>query len=152
MTAKRTASEIGRSNRRRGADFEGKVERFLHDHGHPHAVRRQSGGPRDRGDIHVTDRDGDLWALDCKTSIGSSRVEAVMETVERQARNAGAPCWALILKRPGMADIGGSYVWLPAWTVLTGDPDDLTDEYACVSLRAWCALTSAAGVGEGATR
>lgn len=146
MTA-RTRSQIGRSNRDRGNRYESKVTKYLQEHGHPHAERRQSGGPQDRGDIVLHDADGDRWVIDTKTldDVRPGNIERCCRQVELEAENAGAPFWALVVDRKGTADVGASFVWLPLGHLLSlwadvGAARRLDDELVCVTLRAFAAL------------
>lgn len=154
----RSASQIGRSNRRRGAEYEAAVEKYLRGHGHPHAERRQSGGRADRGDIVLVDSDADRWVIDTKTieDQNPGAIEAHCRQVATEADNADCLWWALVVKRKRSADVGASFVWLPLCTLIalvqpTLAFDEHADELACITLRAFAQLLAgaplAAGVG-----
>lgn len=119
MTAA-TASERGRANRRKGADAERSVAKWLRANGFPGAERAiraaYVGSDRvipDPGDL--TGTPGLVWQVkDCKREQLSSWL---FET-EQQRSKANATYGMLITRRPGKADVGRWWCWLPLAALL----------------------------------
>lgn len=151
--SERDHARIGASNRTRGKTTERAVAKYLHEHGLGDGRRNLAGYARDHGDYGpVTDRDGDLWAVEIKgpgAQPQPGQVEAWAAEAAREADHAGAPLWVLIVRRPGCAEVGRWWAYLPLDSLASAmghvfgigvesPPDDL----ACVTLRAWVALVA----------
>lgn len=154
MTA-RTHAQVGASNRRRGKDTERKVATYLEAHGLGDGRRNLAGYARDHGDIGpVTDRDGDLWAVEVKgwQDPTPGKVEAAAREAAREAEHAAVPLWVLVVRRPGCADVGRWWAWVTSHTAavlhatddarLAGTYAAHPDDLVCLTLRAWVALVA----------
>jgi len=149
--SERDHARIGASNRTRGKTTERAVAKYLHEHGLGDGRRNLAGYARDHGDYGpVTDRDGDLWAVEIKgpgAQPQPGQVEAWAAEAAREADHAGAPLWVLIVRRPGCADVGRWWAYLPLWA-LYGDRGAeeqnpvVWGDLAFVTLRAWVALVA----------
>jgi hypothetical protein len=149
--SERDHARIGASNRTRGKTTERAVAKYLHEHGLGDGRRNLAGYARDHGDYGpVIDRDGDLWAVEIKgpgAQPQPGQVEAWAAEAAREADHAGAPLWVLIVRRPGCADVGRWWAYLPLWA-LYGDRGAeeqnpvVWGDLACVTLRAWVALVA----------
>lgn len=155
--ADRTPAQIGKANRRNGREAERKVRDHLRPRGWPELDYAHAGGPSrqhsdDRGDLApLIDRDGDHWTVQVK----GPRSQPSPGEVERWAAEAAAQAdangrgglWVLVVRRPGTADVGRWWAWLPAWMVIGPDDarlvrhDDAWD-LACLTLRTWVALVA----------
>lgn len=154
MTA-RTHAQVGASNRRRGKDTERKVATYLEAHGLGDGRRNLTGYARDHGDYGpVADRDGDLWAVEVKgwQDPTPGKVEAAAREASREAEHAAVPLWMLVVRRPGCADVGRWWAYVPAWAAeLCFDPavwsktgwthdSPYPNDLVCLTLRTWVAL------------
>ena len=150
--ADRTPAQIGKANREAGKRAERKVAQYLEAHGLGNGRRNLAGYARDHGDVGpVTDRDGDRWVVEVKSwqDPTPGKVEAAAKEAAREAEHASAPLWVLVVRRPGCADVGRWWAYLPLDSLgaamgrlfgigMESPPDDL----ACVTLRAWVALVA----------
>ena len=154
--ADRTPAQIGASNRRRGKDAERKVAQYLEAHGLGNGRRNLAGYARDHGDYGpVTDRDGDRWVVEVKSwqDPTPGKVEAAAKEAAREAEHASAPLWVLVVRRPGCADVGRWWAYLPLsdlWAAITGLDGPIANaalrtdgaDLACITLRTWVALVA----------
>lgn len=111
MTATRTRSQIGRSNRRQGADRERDVANYLARNGFPHAERAGKNGNvvrRDTGDIDGVP--GIAWQV---KSSPTESIPNALRQAEEQALAAGADLGIVVHKRQRCADPGRWWAWLP---------------------------------------
>lgn len=89
----KTRSQIGRSARRKGAEFERFVARFIQAHlpqGYTARRRMQSRGGWREPDVGVF-RDGDpraLWHIECKTGLRASLAAAVRQALAQRSSTA----------------------------------------------------------------
>lgn len=125
MTLTRTRSEIGKSNRRKGADAERAVVTYLRDHGWPGAERAVRTAYRtanrtldDPGDITGTP----LLVWQVKDHAREHITEWLAETEDQRAA-VRAGYGILVVRRRGTADPGRWWVWL------TGE--DLAGLFSC---------------------
>ena len=161
--ADRTPAQIGKANREAGKRAERKVAQYLEAHGLGNGRRNLAGYARDHGDYGpVTDRDGDLWAIEIKgpgSQPQPGQVEAWAAEAAREADHAGAPLWVLIVRRPGCADVGRLWAYLPLsdlWAAITGLDGPIANaalrtdgsDLACITLRTWVALVAPEGKRE----
>ena len=159
--ADRTPAQIGKANREAGKRAERKVAQYLEAHGLGNGRRNLAGYARDHGDYGpVTDRDGDRWAIEIKgpgSQPQPGQVEAWAVEAAREASHAGAPLWVLIVRRPGCADVGRWWAYLPTWamrgwisgigpavrrSVWAYDPASHPDDLVQMPLRQWVALVA----------
>lgn len=113
MTAA-TASERGRANRRKGADAERSVAKWLRANGFPGAERAiraaYVGSDRvipDPGDL--TGTPGIVWQVkDCAVE----HISTWLDDTDRQRRQAAADFGLLVLRRRGVGDVGQWWCWL----------------------------------------
>lgn len=170
--ADRTPTQIGKANRRNGQETERKVRDHLRTWW-PDLDYTHAGGPTrthtdDRGDLApLIDRDGDHWTVQVK----GPRAQPDPGEVERWAAEAAAQAdangrgglWVLVVRRPGTADVGRWWAWLPWWELVAlhdapimrfqnkgprwesererdaqPDPDDLVQ----IPLRTWVGLVA----------
>lgn len=80
-------------------------------HGYPNAKRTRAGYERDWGDVHVH---GNATAVAQVKDCQSLRWPAWFHALGEQKRAAGAAVAWLVVKRPGMGDVGE---WLAVMTV-----------------------------------
>ncbi len=119
----------------------------------PNARRGKAGAEKDLGDIFgVRDRDGDDWTVqvaDRKSLVNHGAVLAKAREAAEQSERAGTVLWCMVVKRPGCADVGDWFVWLPLSYLaaslghifglgVESPPNDL----ACITVRAWVALVA----------
>lgn len=156
--ADRTPAQIGRANRRNGRDAERKVRDHLRAWW-PELDYTHAGGPSrqhtdDRGDLApLIDRDGDHWTVQVK----GPRSQPSPGEVERWAAEAAAQAdangrgglWVLIVRRPGCADVGRWWAWLPLEMLPGPDCDTLPwlfdipeHDLVCLTLRSWVGLVA----------
>lgn len=106
------------ANKRKGAKWELDVVKYLR-RWWPQADRKQAGSTLDRGD--VSDVPG--WTLECKAERAID-LAGYMGEAEEEARNAGTPYFAAVVKRRNKS-VEEAYVVMPlkVWTKLVGgDP------------------------------
>lgn len=138
--------------KRKGDKAERDVVKYLTPHA-PKIRRTKAGGEKDLGDlVGYVDRAGNEWAIQVADRRWRGHGEILAKAAEAatQAEVMGVDWWVMIAKRPGCADVGGWFVWLPCWMLLDAfcvcedidrviaEPRDL----ACVTVRAWLDLTS----------
>lgn len=154
----RTPAQIGKANRRNGRDAERKVRDHLRAWW-PELDYTHAGGPSrqhtdDRGDLApLIDRDGDHWTVQVK----GPRSQPSPGEVERWAAEAAAQAdangrgglWVLIVRRPGCADVGRWWAWLPLemlpgpdWDTLPWLFDIPEHDLVCLTLRSWVGLVA----------
>ncbi|SDP61041.1 hypothetical protein SAMN04487905_10641 [Actinopolyspora xinjiangensis] len=156
MTTTRTRSDIGRSNRRRGADAERRVAGYLRDHGFPHAERAVRTGystdertVADPGDL--TGTPGLVWQV---KDTQRWDVPKWMTETTRQAEEANADLGILVIRRRGQATAGLWWALLPLADLgyLYGGRNMLgfrnRTAPVWLQLDALCPLLLAAGYGE----
>lgn len=115
----RTPSEIGRSNRNRGAAAERAVVAWLRDNGFPHAERAVRTGYRtadrtsaDHGDI--TGTPGIVWQVKDTLDFEQPAVlAATLADTAAQTVAAGGEFGVLVQRRRGSADTGRWWAWMP---------------------------------------
>lgn len=95
-------SAAGRSNRRRGHDFERDAVRYLRDHGYPAADRQLHGKS---GDIEGI---GDL-AIECKNIQGWGMILAARDQAWADAARRGLDRGIVWKKKLGSSDVGEGY-------------------------------------------
>lgn len=86
----------------------------------PNVRRTKAGGEKDLGDLSgLTDRDGDVWAVQVadRNWRAFSEIEVKARETAQQAERLGAPCWVMICKRPGCKDPGRWWAWMEAGTL-----------------------------------
>ena len=152
--ADRTPAQIGASNRAEANDAERKVAQYLEAHGLGNGAANLAGYGRDHGDYGpVTDRDGDLWAIE--REVGSQpqpgQVEAWAEAA-REASHAGAPPVGADRAPAGCADVGRWWAYLPVGDVgrhhrsgcgpIANGPTTRWCRSRLQTLRAWVALVA----------
>jgi hypothetical protein len=150
----RTPAQIGAANRARGKDTERKVAAYLAEHGLGNGRRNLAGYARDHGDIGpVLDRDGDAWCVEVKGPGHQplpGEVEAWALEAEREAENAGVPCWLLVVRRAMLADVGRWWAYVDVGTLcdIIGGADLFRCEPSAdhgparIDLRTWVALVA----------
>lgn len=114
-TGRDAHSARGRANRRKGADAERAVARWLRANGFPGAERAVRaayvGSDRvipDPGDL--TGTPGIVWQVkDCRRE----QISTWLYETEKQRVDARADHGMLIQRRPGKADVGKWWCWLP---------------------------------------
>lgn len=113
----RTAAETGKYSRDKGAQAERDLARFLRNWW-PDAERAVVTGWRtttrasgDRGDIRGTP--GLVWQMKAVADMSDVEVEAALRDTETQAVTDGADYGVLVQRRPGKADPGRWWAWLP---------------------------------------
>lgn len=125
MTAA-TASERGRANRRKGADAERAVAKYLRANGFPGAERAVRlgyvGSDRvipDPGDL--TGTPGIVWQVkDC----ARENIAVWLDDTDRQREQADAEHGVLVVRRRGAAGVGRWWAWVGLGDVLTlANPD-----------------------------
>ncbi len=115
MTAPVDRAKLGRANRRKGADAERAVAKWLRANGFPGAERAiraaYVGSDRvipDPGDL--TGTPGLVWQVkDCKRE----QIANWLFETEQQRSKANATYGMLITRRPGNADVGRWWCWIP---------------------------------------
>lgn len=120
MTAPVDRAKIGKANRRKGADAERSVAKWLRANGFPGAERAVRaayvGSDRvipDPGDL--TGTPGLVWQVkDCKRE----QIANWLFETEQQRSKANADHGMLIQRRPGKADVGKWWCWLPLASLL----------------------------------
>lgn len=117
MTAVRTPSQVGASNRRRGATCERTVARYL-SAWWPDCVRAIRNTTPDPGDLANTSPS--LW-----WSVKDCAVERYPEWFAEMAEKAAGRVGVLVVRRRGCADVGRWWCWLRL--------DDLRDLIAAPS-------------------
>lgn len=149
----RTPAQIGAANRRRGKDTEQKVAAFLAARGIGNGRRNLAGYRRDHGDYGpIDDATGDRWAIEIKGPVAQptpGQIEAWADEAAREAENAGAVLWVLIVRRPGCTDVGRWWAHLPVWMLWDANRDhvggrDVWGTLARVDLAVWAALITGA--------
>ncbi|MBB1153474.1 hypothetical protein [Amycolatopsis dendrobii] len=113
----RTAAEIGRSNRNRGAQAERDLAKFLRAWW-PRAERAVVTGwktsdraSEDCGDIRGTP--GLVWQCKAVADMSDAGIEAALVDTETQAVAAGADYGILVHRRPGKSDPARWWAYLP---------------------------------------
>jgi hypothetical protein len=113
----KTAAEIGRTNRSKGAQAERDLAKFLRTWW-PHAERAVLTGWKtpsrafeDRGDVRGTP--GLVWQMKAVADLSDLEIDAALNDTEGQAVAAGADYGVLVQRRPGKADPGKWWAWLP---------------------------------------
>lgn len=119
MTAARTPSQLGASNRRRGATCERTVARYLTTWW-PDCVRAIRNTTPDPGDLANTSPS--LW-----WSVKDCSVERYPEWFAEMAEKAAGRIGVLVVRRRGCADVGRWWAWLQALDLreLWGPPLDV---------------------------
>jgi len=149
-----TASQRGRSNRRRGHDTERAVARYLRAVGFPHAERAEKNGWRTRD--HVSRDPGDIlgvpgivWSVknDARNEIPKWLNEA--ETVRH---THSADLAILVVRRPRKADVSRWWAWvsLPGLARLllgASEAHDFTG-HVCMELGDLVPMLHRAGYGD----
>lgn len=95
------------ANTAKGTRKETAVVDYLRENGHPYAERRARRGVNDAGDVAGLPG----WALEIKNCNRIELGEWAKEA-EREAKNAGAPWWAVVHHRRGR-NIADTYVTMP---------------------------------------
>lgn len=135
-------------SKNKGDKAERDLVRYLQANGFPQARRTKAGGEKDMGDLSgVIDRGGDLWCVQVADRKWRNHGELLAKaaTVPDQAKALGTFWWCLVAKRPGCADPADWFVWLPTWflyEMVDATPDDGVPDLACLTVRAWVALTA----------
>jgi hypothetical protein len=152
----KTASELGRSNRNRGATAERELVKWLRDNGWPGAERAVRTGYRtadrvsaDPGD--VTGTPGLVWQMKYTTRFEEPAVFAAnLAETEAQRAAAGADHGLLVQRRAGTADVGKWWVHVTGQSfavLLTGQPAPTFGCVARVTLAEFALLLRRAGYG-----
>jgi hypothetical protein len=108
---RRTPSQIGRANNRKGKERENRLVKYLRINGFPGAERTVRTGYRtagreftDRGDIDGTP--GLVWQSRAVSEPQWHKVPKFLIETEKQAKAAGADFGILVIPRPGHASPG----------------------------------------------
>ncbi len=100
---------MGADSRRKGARAENDVVNWLNRHGFPHAERRLSGGPDDRGDI--TGVPGLTIEVKNRKTFEPA---AYVDQLEDEMRAAQTAMGLVVVKRRLRPDVGDWYALTPA--------------------------------------
>ena len=118
------------TSRRKGADGERAVVRYLTDHGFPNAERRLSGGDNDRGDI--TGTPALVWEV---KNTREARLGPWVDQLADEIVAADADYGAVVHKRAGKRDPGEWFATLPLADLCRllvdagyGDPESLAHD------------------------
>ncbi len=104
----------GAANRRRGADGERNVVRYLNDAGFAHAERRLSGGPDDRGDI--TGIPGVVLEVKDRARLDlAGWIDQLRDEMDAADTHIGA----VIHRRRGRPNVGEWYATMPVDVLVT---------------------------------
>lgn len=114
MTTSSTASARGKANRRKGADTERAVARYLRTQGFGHAERAERNGWRSNNHTSLDPGDllgvpGVVWSV---KNDASNRVSLWIDEIEALRNRHGAELALLVVRRRGKADVSQWWVWV----------------------------------------
>lgn len=119
MTSTRTRAQLGAYSRRKGADAEMQLAKYLTTMGWPEARRAVATGWRtpgrenpDPGDI--TGTPGLVWQVKYVADMSDLQIQDAMNEAEGQAISSGADFGFLVQRRAGKSSPGDWWVWLSA--------------------------------------
>lgn len=110
-----TATARGRANRRKGADTERAVARYLRTQGFPHAeraVRTSHTTPDGRTTLDPLDIVGIPGVVISVKNDASNQIAKWIDQAERIGNHHGVDLALLVVRRPGKADTCRWWVWV----------------------------------------